>query len=204
MQIGSTWYAYSAVKVSNGGDPRDPHAYGRFCLTVASAPSPLGPFRDITGSAPLQCQPVATDPSGSIDPYPYHDPATGGNYLLWKAAGKVGGAESALMAQPLGSNGMLLPASQAGEAAADQPGRTLGGKHHREPVDGHLQRRDVPVLLGQRLALAGPVRPQQLRDRLCDLPPRSARALHASRTAARRRCSRPAGPARVPAAPHPW
>jgi glycosyl hydrolase family 43 len=108
MQIGSTWYAYSAVKVSNGGDPLDPHGYGRFCLTVASAPSPLGPFRDITGSAPLQCQPVSTDPSGSIDPYPYHDPTTGGNYLLWKAAGKVGGAESSILAMPLGSNGLLL------------------------------------------------------------------------------------------------
>jgi beta-xylosidase len=108
MQIGSTWYAYSAVKVSNGGDPLDPHGYGRFCLTVASAPSPLGPFRDITGSTWLQCQPVSTDPSGSIDPYPYHDPATGGNFLLWKAAGKVGGAESSILALPLGSNGLLL------------------------------------------------------------------------------------------------
>ena len=111
MQIGSTWYAYSAVKISNQGDPRDPHAYGRFCLTVASAPSPLGPFRDITGSTPLQCMPASTDPSGSIDPYPYHDPTNGGNYLLWKAAGKLGGAESSLLALPLGSNGLLLHGS---------------------------------------------------------------------------------------------
>jgi hypothetical protein len=108
FNIGSTWFAYSAVKVSTAGDPRDPHAYGRFCLTVASASSPLGPFRDITGGTYLQCQPVATDPSGSIDPYPYHDPRTGGNYLLWKAAGKIGGAESSILAMPLGSNGMLL------------------------------------------------------------------------------------------------
>jgi hypothetical protein len=108
MQIGNTWYAYSAVKLSPNGDPRDPHNYGRFCLTVASAPSPLGPFRDITGGTPLQCQPVSTDPSGSIDPYPYHDPRTGGNYLLWKAAGKLGGAESSIMAAQLGSNGLLL------------------------------------------------------------------------------------------------
>ncbi len=107
MQIGSTWFAYSAVKVSPYGDPRDPHHYGRFCLTVASAPGPLGPFRDITGGTYLQCQPVSTDPSGSIDPYPYHDPKTGRNYLLWKAAGKVGGAESSIMSIPLESNGML-------------------------------------------------------------------------------------------------
>ncbi len=59
-------------------------------------------------ATPLQCQPVSTDPSGSIDPYPYHDPTTGGNYLLWKAAGKVGGAESSILALPLGSNGLLL------------------------------------------------------------------------------------------------
>jgi hypothetical protein len=111
FNIGSTWYAYAAVKVSNAGDPRDPHNYGRFCLTVASASSPLGPFRDISGSAPIQCQPVSTDPSGSIDPYPYHDPATGKNYLLWKAAGKIGGAESSIMSQELGNNGLLLPGS---------------------------------------------------------------------------------------------
>ena len=105
----TTWYAYSAVKVSNVGDPRDPHGYGRFCLTVASAPSPMGPFRDISGAHPIQCQPVATDPSGSIDPYPYHDPTNGLNYLLWKAAGKVGGAESSIKSVQLGTNGLPLP-----------------------------------------------------------------------------------------------
>ncbi len=111
FNIGSTWYAYAAVKVSTHGDPLDPHNYGRFCLTVASASSPLGPFRDITGGTPLQCQPVSTDPSGSIDPYPYHDPVSGRNYLLWKAAGKLGGAESSIMVQQLGNNGLLLPGS---------------------------------------------------------------------------------------------
>jgi hypothetical protein len=112
IQIGSTWYAYSAVKVSNAGDPRDPHAYGRFCLTVASGPGPMGPFRDISGSAPIQCQPVSTDPSGSIDPYPYYDAGHNKYYLLWKAAGKIGGAESSIMAQQLGLNGKLLPGSK--------------------------------------------------------------------------------------------
>ncbi len=110
IQMGNTWYAYSAVKVSPNGDPRDPHNYGRFCLTVASAPSPLGPFRDISGSGPIQCQPVSTDPSGSIDPYPYQAP-NGHYYLLWKAAGKIGGAESSIMSQELGGNGKLLPGS---------------------------------------------------------------------------------------------
>jgi Glycosyl hydrolases family 43 len=102
IQIGSTWYAYSAVKVGTVSD--DPHGYGRFCLTVASGPSPLGPFRDTT-TQPIQCQPATHDPAGSIDPYPYHDAATNKNYLLWKAAGKVGVRESALMSVELGSDG---------------------------------------------------------------------------------------------------
>ncbi|MCW2548434.1 MAG: hypothetical protein JWN96_2894 [Mycobacterium sp.] len=107
FNIGSTWYAYSAVKVGTSSD--DPHNYGRFCLTVASGTSPLGPFRDISGSQPIQCQSYATDPAGSIDPYPYHDPTTGKNYLLWKAAGMIGSHESALMSVLLGSNGKPAP-----------------------------------------------------------------------------------------------
>lgn len=107
FNIGATWYAYSAVKVGTVSD--DPHHYGRFCLTVASATSPLGPFRDISGSQPIQCQNYATDPAGSIDPYPYRDPNTGKNYLLWKAAGKIGGSESAVISVELGSNGKPKP-----------------------------------------------------------------------------------------------
>ena len=103
IKIGSTWFAYGAVRTSMVSD--DPHGYGRFCLTVASAPSPFGPFRDVSGAGPIQCQPVATDPGGSIDPFPYQDPASGKYYLLWKAAGKLGGAESAIMATELGTNG---------------------------------------------------------------------------------------------------
>lgn len=105
IQIGNIWYAYSAVKVGTVSD--DPHHYGRFCLTVASATSPLGPFRDTT-TQPIQCQPTSTDPSGSIDPYPYRDPS-GHYFLLWKAAGKIGGAESSIMSVPLGANGKPVP-----------------------------------------------------------------------------------------------
>jgi hypothetical protein len=107
FNIGSTWYAYSAVRTSWTSD--DPNGFGRFCLTVASSSSPLGPFRDISGGAPIQCQPVSADPAGSIDPYPYRDPATGKNYLLWKAAGKVGSHESALMSVELALDGKPKP-----------------------------------------------------------------------------------------------
>jgi hypothetical protein len=109
--IGDSWYAYSAVRVSWQSD--DPNALGRFCLTVSSAPSPLGPFRDISGGAPLLCD---SDPAGSIDPSVYVDPNTNAAYLVWKAAGKrstksVRGYPSALKAQRLTSGGRLDPAS---------------------------------------------------------------------------------------------
>jgi hypothetical protein len=107
IQIGATWYAYSAVRTSWYSD--DPNGYGRFCLTVASAPSPWGPFRDISGAGPIQCQPVETDPAGSIDPFPFFYAPTGKYYLLWKAAGMVGVRESALMAVELGGDGKPVP-----------------------------------------------------------------------------------------------
>jgi hypothetical protein len=100
-KIGSSWYAYSAVKVSDHSD--DPIGLGRWCITVASAPSHLGPFRDISGAGPIVCD---TDPAGSIDPSPFYDVATGTHYLLWKAAGRVGVSPSALKSVRLGSNGL--------------------------------------------------------------------------------------------------
>jgi hypothetical protein len=122
FNIGKTWYVYSAIKVGTQSD--DPHNYGRFCLTVASATSPLGPFRDISGSKPIQCQSYATDPAGSIDPYPYHDPTTGKNYLLWKAAGKIGVRESALMSVELAANGK--PKAGAGWVKLLETNRAAG------------------------------------------------------------------------------
>src|SRR5262249_28906769 len=107
IRIGSTWFAYSAVRVSNDSD--DPNHYGRFCLTMATAASPMGPFRDASGGGPIQCQPTSTDPAGSIDPFVYHDPRNGLNYLLWKAAGQVGVRPSRLLAQQIGSDGRPQP-----------------------------------------------------------------------------------------------
>jgi hypothetical protein len=106
IKIGSTWYAYSAVKVDNNSD--DPHGYGRFCLTVASARSAIGPFRDVSPGHTILCDP---DPAGSIDPAPFYDPADGNTYLLWKAAGMRSqpgrpGYPSALKAIRLGANGL--------------------------------------------------------------------------------------------------
>lgn len=110
--IGSTWFSYSAVRVSRSSD--DPNGFGRFCITMATAPSPAGPFRDASGSGPIQCQPTADDPAGSIDPFPFGDSGNGSNYLLWKAAGKralpgvTNPHPSAIYAAPIGTNGRLL------------------------------------------------------------------------------------------------
>lgn len=98
LQIGTTWYLYSAVRVQGE----------RFCLTVASGPSPLGPFRDDT-TGPIQCQPVNEDPEGSIDPFGYTDPASGKNYLMWKALGKVNSHPSSIQAVEVGKDGRPLP-----------------------------------------------------------------------------------------------
>ncbi|WP_432486792.1 family 43 glycosylhydrolase [Kineococcus sp. SYSU DK018] len=97
--LDGTWFAYSAVRV----------APDRFCLTLATATSPLGPFRDVSGDAPVQCQPAERDPAGSIDPSPYTDPATGRRYLLWKAAGKIDVRESSIQAVEVGRDGRPLP-----------------------------------------------------------------------------------------------
>lgn len=112
-QIGSTWYSYSAVRTSYTSD--DPNGFGRFCITAASARGPEGPFRDISGSGPIQCQSTYNDPAGSIDPFPFVDPGAGNQpYLLWKAAGKrslpgvTNPHPSAIYSQPLDPDGTLM------------------------------------------------------------------------------------------------
>ncbi|GAB7192638.1 hypothetical protein NUM3379_33470 [Kineococcus sp. NUM-3379] len=118
-----TWYAWSAVRV--GPD--------RFCLTVASAPTPLGPFRDVSGDAPVQCQPQERDPGGSIDPSPYTDPATGRNYLLWKAAGKPGERPSSLLATELGADGRPLPGAPVTTLLETNPDAAWEGQTIENP-----------------------------------------------------------------------
>jgi beta-xylosidase len=110
IQLGVTWYAYAPVKYSNllGDGTSDPQGFGRYCLTVATAPSPFGPFRDISGAHPFYCDP---DPGGSIDPAPYLD-AGGHPWLTWKAAGRrsrpgVSGYPSSLKAVRLDATGHM-------------------------------------------------------------------------------------------------
>lgn len=112
-KIGETWFSYSAVRTSLTSD--DPNGFGRFCITAASSRSPMGPFRDISGSTAIQCQSPSQDPAGSIDPFPFIDDGAGNQpYLLWKAAGKralpgvTNPHPSAIYSQPLDPDGTLM------------------------------------------------------------------------------------------------
>jgi GH43 family beta-xylosidase len=80
-RIGSTYAAYYAVRLPTSQAP----AGERFCLSVATATSPIGPFYDRSETW-LHCD---SDPKGSIDPEPFLD-SNGTPYLLWKSEGRVG------------------------------------------------------------------------------------------------------------------
>ncbi|CAN5832358.1 glycoside hydrolase family 43 protein [soil metagenome] len=73
-RIGSQWVVFYSVKTR-----LDPE---RFCISVATSRSPLGPFVD-SSAGPLVCD---NDPKGSIDPQPFVDD-DGTPYLIWKSEG---------------------------------------------------------------------------------------------------------------------
>jgi hypothetical protein len=74
---------------------------GRQCISVATAASPAGPFRD-TSSAPLVCQ---LDRGGSIDPYVFTD-SGGSSYLLWKSDDNALGRRTSLWGRALAAGGV--------------------------------------------------------------------------------------------------
>ncbi|HSL56937.1 MAG TPA: family 43 glycosylhydrolase [Acidimicrobiales bacterium] len=81
----------------------------RFCISVATSASPLGPFVDRT-TAPLVCD---ADPNGSIDPQPFVD-ADGAAYLLWKSEGVPGSAPTRIWSRRLDASGTAFaPGSTA-------------------------------------------------------------------------------------------
>lgn len=104
-RIGDAWILYYAVRVSTESD--DPQGDGRFCISMATAPTSQGPFRD-SSSQPIICD---DDPSGSIDPEPFYDPVNRRWHLLWKAGGRVGAYPSALKAVELDGFGRPAPGS---------------------------------------------------------------------------------------------
>jgi hypothetical protein len=76
-------------------------AEGVMCLGRATAPSPLGPFVDVSGN-PFLCQVAA---GGSIDPSLYR--FEGSDYLVWKGDGEAGQSQSILSAR-LGADDAAL------------------------------------------------------------------------------------------------
>jgi beta-xylosidase len=107
---GSTW-APSVLRL--GGSflmyytARDT-AYGRQCISVASASTPAGPFSD-TSSGPLVCQ---LSRGGSIDPDAFLAP-NGRTYLVWKSDDNALGRPTSLWAAQLSSTGRGFTGSTA-------------------------------------------------------------------------------------------
>jgi ribosomal protein L24E len=98
--IGGRYVAFYAARVALDRD--------RFCLSVATATNPLGPFTDDT-SAPLWCD---SDPNGSIDPQPFVD-ADGTPYLLWKSEGVPGSVPTRIWSRRLDGAGTSFAAGSA-------------------------------------------------------------------------------------------
>ena len=75
--MGNHWVFAYAVEKS--------YKLHRFCIGVATASSPMGPYTNVSVKHPLQCDSNAA--RGSIGPFLFKDPDTGRNYLLWKGEG---------------------------------------------------------------------------------------------------------------------
>ena len=98
-RIGNQYVDAYAVQMHAGS--------GRHCLTLATSPSPTGPFRDNTAT-PLYC---SSDPMGSIDPEWLQ--ANGRVFLIWKNAGVKGSKPTQIMARRMTADGLhFLPGSR--------------------------------------------------------------------------------------------
>jgi beta-xylosidase len=92
-KIGNRYVAFYAVRVRMSP--------ARYCISVATSSSPLGPFTD-RSTRPFVCD---SDPAGSIDPAPYVDPFTGKAYLIWKSEGVVGSMPTRIWSRQLNAMG---------------------------------------------------------------------------------------------------
>jgi beta-xylosidase len=103
--VGSYWAPELAPLPSGGyatfysASPRPVSGRGKYCLGVATAPSPLGPWRDL--GRPLRCARL-----GSIDPTPVVD---GGRlYLVYKVDGNAIDHPTPVLLQELRADGRAL------------------------------------------------------------------------------------------------
>ncbi len=122
-KFGSTWVAFTSWEVSDT----------RRCISMATAPSPAGPFTD-TSDAPFQCD---DDPAGSIDPEPFID-VDGTAYLLWKSAGVVGSTPTRLWSRRLSADGRSFALFSAPNVLlATNPGTFIDGIPQEDTWEGH-------------------------------------------------------------------
>ncbi len=98
---GGRWMMYYDAAQSPYGEDT-----GHDCISVATGGPTLSPaspqFTDDTGGG-LICQ-----PTGSIDPSPFVDPATGNAYLVWKQNDGGSAAPATIWSQQLSANGLSL------------------------------------------------------------------------------------------------
>ena len=99
-EIGGRWVVFYAIRQHLDRD--------RFCISVATADGPLGPFVDTT-TGPLVCD---ADPNGSIDPQPFVD-VDGSAWLLWKSEGIPGVAPTRLWSRRLAAAGTTFAPGSA-------------------------------------------------------------------------------------------
>lgn len=91
---GATWRMYYVARDS---------ASGQQCLSTAVAPTPAGPFEDLS-SEPFLCQ---HELGGSIDPHVFVD-SDGTAYLFWKNDGNAIGVDTQIWVQQLAPDGVSL------------------------------------------------------------------------------------------------
>ncbi|HUF32519.1 MAG TPA: family 43 glycosylhydrolase [Acidimicrobiales bacterium] len=75
----------------------------RYCISVATSGSPLGPFVD-DSTGPVVCD---ADPKGSIDPQPFVD-TDGTPWLLWKSEGVPGSEPTRIWSRQLAPSGIAF------------------------------------------------------------------------------------------------
>ena len=82
-------------------------ALGHVCLSVASSPTPVGPYAD-TSTGPMLCQ---TALGGSVDPSPFVDPSSGVLWLQWKSNDGSAALPAVLWSAPLSADGLAVAAT---------------------------------------------------------------------------------------------
>lgn len=173
---GSTWVMWYTTRHA---------AWNIQCISVATAASPSGPFRD-RSKKPFICQ---RDHFGSIDPSPFVA-ADGRLYLHWKSDGNAAGKRTFIWGQQLSDDGLrrvgaevVLLAHDAGtweDPLVEGPSMALvAGGHHlfygagwwesaeagigyavcTGPLGGCAKRTTTAPWLGNDLTKAGPAGP---------------------------------------------